>query len=636
MRSHPFLGIDYGTCNSSMAWFNPQTAQAEILRNAEGEEKTPSVVWFGPREVLVGKYAEERLEHDEDRKDVIVAAKRALAKQRCWRCHGRNVTPVDAAAAVLKKLKHDAEALHFHQPVTRAVITHPAIFDAVEKERLGEAARCAGFQEVALLAEPVAAAWAYVAAGLEVGRHVLVYDLGGGTFDLALVGDEGDGVFRLALEPLGLRIGGEDFDRVIYAYLDEKTQEKFGRGLGGDGEYDLAFLRRCRKYKENLSLSETPVPISWIVSGLGRLKLEIKRTRFEERIGELVEKTVDLTRRVHEEARECGRGVDTLILIGGSTRVPLVRRRLQEALAVKPLCWQHQDVAVALGAAYHAQSQWGESTDRVGGGGGQIRREVFPSVAIVAIDTWAPLSSGQIRREVFPSVAQGSSQEQSSDYYARRGESYWRLGEYQKAIADCDKAIQLDPNNSSAYAVRGASYGWLGEYPKAIADCDKAIQLDPNYSFAYAVRGDSYRLLGEYRKAIADCDKAIQLDPNYSFAYAARGESYRLLGEYRKAIADCDKAIQLDPNYSLAYAFRGASYLGLGEYPKAIADCDKAIQLDPNDSFAYARRGASYWGLGEYRKAIADCDKAIQLDPNNSLAYEVLMKAHQQLREQGG
>ena len=473
MRSHPFLGIDYGTCNSSMAWFNPQTAQAEILRNAEGEEKTPSVVWFGPREVLVGKYAEERLEHDEDRKDVIVAAKRALAKQRCWRCHGRNVTPVDAAAAVLKKLKHDAEALHFHQPVTRAVITHPAIFDAVEKERLGEAARCAGFQEVALLAEPVAAAWAYVAAGLEVGRHVLVYDLGGGTFDLALVGDEGDGVFRLALEPLGLRIGGEDFDRVIYAYLDEKTQEKFGRGLGGDGEYDLAFLRRCRRYKENLSLSETPVPISWIVSGLGRLKLEIKRTRFEERIGELVEKTVDLTRRVHEEARECGRGVDTLILIGGSTRVPLVRRRLQETLAVKPLCWQNQDVAVALGAAYHAQSQWGESTDRVGGGGGQIRREVFPS------------------------VTQGSSQEQSSDYYARRGDSYWDLGEYRKAIADCDKAIQLDPNSSFAYAVRGDSYRLLGEYRKAIADCDKAIQLNPNYSFAYEVLMKAHQQLRE-------------------------------------------------------------------------------------------------------------------------------------------
>jgi len=170
-----------------------------------------------------------------------------------------------------------------------------------------------------------------------------------------------------------------------------------------------------------------------------------------------------------------------------------------------------------------------EQTNRAGGGGGQIRREVSPS------------------------VAQGSSQEQSSDYYARRGASYWRLGEYQKAIADCDKAIQLDPNYSFAYGQRGASYWGLGEYQKAIADCDKAIQLDPNYSFAYAVRGDSYRLLGEYRKAIADCDKAIQLDPNDSFAYAVRGNSYGLLGEYRKAIADCDKAIQLDPNYSFAY-----------------------------------------------------------------------------------
>jgi tetratricopeptide (TPR) repeat protein len=155
-----------------------------------------------------------------------------------------------------------------------------------------------------------------------------------------------------------------------------------------------------------------------------------------------------------------------------------------------------------------------EQTNRAGGGGGQIRREVSPS------------------------VAQGSSQEQSSSAYAVRGASYWDLGEYRKAIADCDKAIQLDPNSSFAYAVRGDSYRLLGEYQKAIADCDKAIQLDPNDSFAYARRGASYWLLGEYQKAIADCDKAIQLDPNDSFAYARRGTSYWKLGEYQKAIGD--------------------------------------------------------------------------------------------------
>src|SRR5207302_647182 len=150
----------------------------------------------------------------------------------------------------------DAEETHFRNRISRAAITCPAVFDEFERDKLREAAARAGFQHVELLDEPVAAAIAYTSAGIMVGNHVLVYDLGGGTFDLGLlVRDDGHQPFRLALEPRGDRIGGEDFDRAIYDYWDEHIRESFGKPIQPNG-CDLHLLRQARRYKENLSISE--------------------------------------------------------------------------------------------------------------------------------------------------------------------------------------------------------------------------------------------------------------------------------------------------------------------------------------------------------------------------------------------
>jgi hypothetical protein len=138
-----------------------------------------------------------------------------------------------------------------------------------------------------------------------------------------------------------------------------RAQSKFGKPLCSDG-CDPSFLRQCRKYKENLSLTDTPVPLSLLVSGMGRLKLQMKRTVFEGLIVKQVEHTVELTRSLWEDAVLTGQRTDAVILIGGSSRVPLVQRHLREALAIKPRRWQKQDLAVSLGAAYHADRMWGD------------------------------------------------------------------------------------------------------------------------------------------------------------------------------------------------------------------------------------------------------------------------------------
>ena len=356
MMSPPFIGIDFGTTNSAMAWYNPKTGQAEIVRNAEGEEKTPSVVFFGERETLVGTPAERMLE--EQPEYVITSVKRHIAQSRRWAVPGRQVTPVEVATEIFKKLKQDAEQLQFHGHVARTVVACPVSFDQDEKDKIQTAAMVAGFDEVVLLDEPIAAALAFAHAGLNVGHHVLVYDLGGGTFDLALLTkDENESAFRVALEPLGRRCGGDDFDRALYEAIENAVGQKWGKE-NKPGMIDLRILRECRQRKVDLSARER-TRFRFQVPGMPPVKVVLKRKAFEKVIRDIVEPTIGHTRSMLEAARIAGYEVDTLVLIGGSSRVPLVEKLLRQTLPIEPKRWQHQDVAVALGTAYHADLLWG-------------------------------------------------------------------------------------------------------------------------------------------------------------------------------------------------------------------------------------------------------------------------------------
>jgi len=343
-----------------MAWFNPKTRQAEVLKNAEGEEKTPSLVFFGDHEILVGKPAEDMLSDEQTNRFIYPpGAKRNIGKKIAMLLGNRTVTPMNVAVEVLRKLKQDAEELHFHTRVSHVVLTVPAIFDQLERERVRDASRIAGFKQIALLDEPVAAALAYSREGFQVGRHVLVYDLGAGTFDLALLSREGEqDTFDLALPPCGLRKGGDDFDRILYAHVDEKAKEE-GRSVNNNGAMNLEILRQCRDRKENLSL-RSDVQFSSILPDGRPFKHKLDRKTFEELISGIVAETVEQTDKLLQQARRDGHQIDTVLLVGGSSRVPLVSSMIQKKLTLKPDKWQHQDVAVALGAAYHAETIWGD------------------------------------------------------------------------------------------------------------------------------------------------------------------------------------------------------------------------------------------------------------------------------------
>lgn len=354
----PFLGIDFGTSQSSMAWFNPRNGQAEIIRNAEGEEKTPSIVYYGDNEILVGKIALDLLEVDFERHRLISSVKRDLARPITYNLGVRLVQPVEVAAEIIRKLKRDAEEGHFHTGVNHVVVTHPAVFDQQEIDLLEQAAKLAGFSEVLLIPEPVAAAYAYAESKPDVGNCLLVYDFGGGTFDLAVLKrDEFDGTYSLAVEPRGIRCGGDDLDRALYAHCDAIAKETLGHSISSGDQCDVRFLRECQKRKENLSIRQA-CEFSSYLSGHVHFKHRIERSEFERLIHSKVDETIKMTRAMLDDVAARRLKPAEIVLIGGSSQVPLVQQLLKESLNLEPVKWQKRDFAVALGAACHARKEW--------------------------------------------------------------------------------------------------------------------------------------------------------------------------------------------------------------------------------------------------------------------------------------
>ena len=230
-----------------------------------------------------------------------------------------------------------------------------------------------------------------------------------------------------------------------------------------------------------------------------------------------------------------------------------------------------------------------------------------------------------------------------TEAYLMRGLAHKLSGKYDKALADYNKALELDPANASAkdsikqlqderasappegknpafYCERGSAYLNGGEVDKALADFNKAVELNPGLALAYCNRGSVYISKNEYDKALSDLNKAIELVPDFSMAYNNRGMVYKKRGEYEKALSDYNKAIELDHENVVFYNNRAQAYEEKGEYDKSISDSNKALELSPKNSMAYNNRGLAYFKKGMYEDAVSDCKKAVELDPNNIVA----------------
>ena len=355
------IGIDLGTTNSCVAVM--EGGEPTVIPNPEGARTTPSVVAFAKNgERLVGQVAKRQAVTNPDR--TVISIKREMGTSHKVSIEGKEYTPQEISAMILQKLKSDAEA-YLGETVTQAVITVPAYFSDAQRQATKDAGRIAGLEVLRIINEPTAAALAY---GLdkESAHKILVYDLGGGTFDVSLM-EIGDGVFEVLATAGNNRLGGDDFDQRIIDYVAGEFEKENGIDL----RKDRMALQRLKEAAEKAKIELSGVMTSNInlpfitadATGPKHLDITLTRAKFNELTADLVEKTITPLNQALKDAGLSASQIDKVILVGGSTRIPAVQEAVQRVTGKEPYKGINPDECVAIGAAIQGGVLGGEVKD---------------------------------------------------------------------------------------------------------------------------------------------------------------------------------------------------------------------------------------------------------------------------------
>jgi molecular chaperone DnaK len=343
------IGIDLGTTNSVVAYMEGK--DPVVIENAEGDRLTPSVVAFSKTgERMVGKVAKRQAITNPER--TIISIKRHMGSNHRVNIDDKAYTPQEISAMVLSKMKADAEA-KLGEKVTDAVITVPAYFSDAQRQATKDAGAIAGLNVLRIINEPTAAALAY---GLDKGEDhtILVFDLGGGTFDVSVL-DLGGGTFQVVSTAGNNRLGGDDFDERVMNYMADKFQREHGVDLRKDKQAAQRLREAAEKAKIELSgLATTNINLPFIsmtADGPVHLDETLTRAKFEELTADLVEATMGPTRQAMKDAGLEPKGIDKVLLVGGSTRIPAVQEAVRRFFGKEPYKGINPDEVVALGAA---------------------------------------------------------------------------------------------------------------------------------------------------------------------------------------------------------------------------------------------------------------------------------------------
>ena len=354
------IGIDLGTTNSCVAVL--EGGEPVVIPNAEGARTTPSVVAFKGSERIVGSAAKRQAITNPDK--TISSIKREMGTSYKKHIDGKDYTPQEISAMILQKLKQDAEA-YLGEKITQAVITVPAYFSDSQRQATKDAGRIAGLDVLRIINEPTAAALAY-GMDKETNQKILVYDLGGGTFDVSIL-EIGDGVFEVLATNGNNRLGGDDFDQRLMDYIIRQFKSETGIDLSSDRMAMQRLKEAAEKAKIELSsMVQTNVNLPFITAdstGPKHLDMTITRAKFEELIHDLVEKTRDCMTTAMKDAGLTNANIDKVILVGGSTRVPCVQELVKNATGKEPFKGINPDECVAIGAAIQGGVLGGEVKD---------------------------------------------------------------------------------------------------------------------------------------------------------------------------------------------------------------------------------------------------------------------------------
>ena len=358
------IGIDLGTTNSCVAIM--EGGEPTVIPNAEGSRTTPSVVGFTKEgERLVGQVAKRQAVANPT--STISSIKRDMGSDKRVSAGGKDYTPQEISAMILSKLKADAEN-YLGEKVTEAVITVPAYFTDSQRQATKDAGKIAGLDVKRIINEPTAAALAY---GLDKadkadGQKILVYDLGGGTFDISVL-EIADGVFQVLATAGNNKLGGDDFDNRIMLYLIDEFKKSNGIDLSGDKMAMQRLKEAAEKTKIELSgMAQSTVSLPFITAdstGPKHLEISLTRAKFESMIEDLVEETITLTKKAMSDAKLSNGDIAKVIMVGGSTRVPLVVEAVKKFIGKEPFKGINPDECVAVGAAIQGGVLAGEVKD---------------------------------------------------------------------------------------------------------------------------------------------------------------------------------------------------------------------------------------------------------------------------------
>lgn len=357
------IGIDLGTTNSCVAFL--EGGEPVVVPNAEGARTTPSVVGFAKNgERLVGQVAKRQAITNPDR--TISSIKRQMGRDFKVNIDDKSYTPQEISAMILQKLKQDAEA-YLGEAITQAVITVPAYFNDSQRQATKDAGKIAGLEVLRIINEPTAASLAY---GLDKGddHTILVFDLGGGTFDVSIL-ELGDGVFEVKATSGNNMLGGDDFDQRVMDFLADEFKKEHGVDLRNDKMAAQRLKDAAEKAKIELSsLLSTSINLPFITAtadGPKHLELNLTRAKFNDLTSDLVEKTMGPTRQALKDAGLDVKNIDKVILVGGSTRIPAVQDAIKSFIGKEPHKGINPDECVAVGAAIQAGVLVGDIKDVV-------------------------------------------------------------------------------------------------------------------------------------------------------------------------------------------------------------------------------------------------------------------------------
>lgn len=592
------IGIDLGTTNSCVAVM--EGGEPTVIVNAEGMRTTPSVVAFSKDgERLVGDVAKRQAVANPDH--TVISIKRDMGSDKKIKIEGKEYTPQEISAMILTKLKNDAEK-YLNGKVTQAVITVPAYFSDAQRQATKDAGKIAGLEVLRIINEPTAAALAY---GIDKDdnkqQKVLIYDLGGGTFDVSIL-ELGDGVFEVLATSGNNRLGGDDFDKKIMDYIVEEFKKAEGIDLSGDKMAMQRIKEAAEKAKIDLSgVTKTKINLPFIAMANGapkHLDMELTRAKFDSLTEDLVQKTIGPMEQAMKDAGLKYSDIAKVIMVGGSTRIPAVYDAVKKITGKEPYKGINPDECVAIGAAIQAGVLAGEVKD-------MLLLDVTPlSLGIETLggvftklierNTTIPTSKSQI-------FSTAADHQTAVDIHVLQGERPMAkdnktLGNFQlvgiapaprgvpqiEVTFDIDangivsvKAVDKGTNKEQSITLTASSNLTKDDIDAAIKDAEKYAEEDKKRKELVDAKNGAEQLTFTIEKFVRDNGDKISEDDKKTLEEASKTATEEIakaedVEKVKEAVEKLSKAS--DPIFTKFYQ----------ENPQAAADAAKAAGFDPN------------------------------------------------------